>query len=110
MMKNKLFAPFLMLVAAALASIIMFRGNYNTTELLLILLCVMFFFYILGCFIQNKVISFMNQILEKEAEEEKERGEVIEKDAAAQENANGETAGDEGVVKENPVKDGNAKE
>lgn len=100
MMKNKLFAPFLMLLAAALASIIMFRGNYSTTELLLILLCVMFFFYTLGCFIQNKVVSFMNQILEREAEEAKEQGEVIEKDAVTQENADDEAAAEEGVVKE----------
>ena len=66
MKKSKLFAPFLMLLAAAIAAIVMFRGNYDTTELLAILLCVMLFFYFLGSLIQKKVLSFMDQIMEKE--------------------------------------------
>ena len=85
MKKNKLFAPFLMLFAAAVASIVMFRGNYDTTELLLILLCVMIFFYCIGNLIQKKVVSFMNQIKEKEAEEAEKEGEVIEKEAVPEE-------------------------
>lgn len=92
MNKDKLFAPFLMLFAAAIASIIMFRGNYDTTELLAILLCVMIFFYILGSLIQKRVLSFMNQIAEKEAAEAAEaaaEGEVVEKEAVAEEAVEG---------------------
>ena len=79
MKKNNMFAPFLMLLAAAVAAIIMFRGNYDTTELLIILLCVMLFFYLLGLWIQKKVLSFMDQIREKERMEAENEGEVIEK-------------------------------
>ena len=79
MKKSKLFAPFLMLLAAAIAAIVMFRGNYDTTELLAILLCVMLFFYFLGSLIQKKVLSFMVQIMEKERMEAENEGEVIEK-------------------------------
>ena len=88
MKKDKLFAPFLMLLAAAVASIIMFEGNYDTTELLTILLCVMIFFYVLGSLIQKKVHSFVKEIKEREEKEAKEaadEGEVIEKEAASEE-------------------------
>lgn len=84
MKKSKLFAPFLMLLAAAIASIIMFRGNYDTTELLSILLCVMIFFYVVGSLIQKKVLSFVNEIKEREAKEAADEGEVIEKEAVAE--------------------------
>lgn len=79
MKKSKLFAPFLMLLAAAVASIIMFRGNYDMTELLVILLCVMVFFYLVGSIIQKKILSFMDQIRERERLEAEKEGEVIEK-------------------------------
>lgn len=85
MKKSKLFAPFLMLLAAAVASIVMFQGNYDMTELLLILLCVMIFFYLIGSFIQKKVVSFIEQIKEREAAEAAKEGEVIEKEASAEE-------------------------
>ncbi len=95
MKKSKLFAPFLMLLAAAIASIIMFRGNYDTTELLSILLCVMIFFYVIGSLIQKKVLSFMNQIKEKEAREAANEGEVIEKEAVAEDTVSEGTAAGE---------------
>ncbi len=85
MKKSKLFGPFLMLFAAAVASIIMVRGNYDLTQLLTILLCVMIFFYLLGNLIQKKIISFMEEIKKKEKEEAAKEGEVIEKDVAAEE-------------------------
>lgn len=84
MKKSKLFAPFLMLLAAAIASIIMFKGNYDTTELLTILLCVMIFFYVIGSLIQKKVLSFVNEIKEREAKEAADEGEVIEKEAVTE--------------------------
>lgn len=92
MKKSKLFAPFLMLFAGAIACIVMFRGNYDMTELLTILLCVLLAFYIAGTFIQKKIVSFVEQIQEKEAKEAEEaaalaaaEGEVIEKDVATEE-------------------------
>lgn len=92
MRKLRLFAPFLMLLAAAIASIIMFKGDYDTNKLLVILLCVMIVFYGAGCLIQKKLISFIEQIQEREAAEAeaaaaaeveaqiKGEGEVIEKE------------------------------
>lgn len=86
MKKAKLFAPFLMLLAALIASIIMFRGNYDMTQQLLILLCVMIFFYVLGDIIQKKIFSFVKEIKEQEAAEAAKEGEVIEKEAVEEEN------------------------
>lgn len=76
MKKNRLFAPFLMLLAGAVASIVMRYFRYSTGEMLPILLCVLVIFYFAGCFIQKKITSFMEQI---KAEEEK-KGEVVEKE------------------------------
>lgn len=77
MKKSKLFAPFLMLLAGAVASIMMYHFDYGMKQMLTILLIVLLAFYMAGFFIQKKVISFVEEIKE---EEEKE-GEVIEKDA-----------------------------
>lgn len=85
MKKSKLLGPFLMLLAAAIASIIMVRGNYDTTEMLLILVCIMIVFYLAGNFIQKKILSFMEEIKKKEKEEAKREGEVIEKENAKEE-------------------------
>lgn len=102
MKKIRLFAPFLMLLASAIASIIMFRGDYDTNKWLVILLCVMLVFYCAGCLIQKKMISFIEQIQEREEAEaaaaaEAERkaaeaeikgeGEVIEKDIPVEESS-----------------------
>ena len=76
MKKLKLFAPFLMLLSGAIASIMMFYFQYPVEQMLPRLLIVQIVFYIAGCFIQKKIISFVEQIKE---EEEKE-GEVIEKE------------------------------
>ena len=76
MKKRKLFAPFLMLFAGAVASIMMFAFHYTTAQMLPRLLGVLLFFYIAGCFIQKKVIGFEKEIEEKEAAE----GEAIEKE------------------------------
>ena len=95
MKKLRLFAPFLMLLAAAIASIIMFKGDYDTNRLLVILLCVMIVFYGAGCLIQRKLISFIEQIEEREAAEAK---------AAAAEEAEEQIKGEGEVIeKEIPV-------
>lgn len=77
MKKEKLFAPFLMLLAGAVTSILMYRFRYSMKQTLTILVIVLIIFYIAGIFIQKKVVSFVEQIREREEKE----GEVIEKDA-----------------------------
>lgn len=69
MKKLRSLAPFLMLLASAIAGIIMFRGDYDTNKSLVILLCVMIVFYGAGCLIQKNLISFVEQIQEREAAE-----------------------------------------
>ena len=75
MKKSRLFAPFLMLLAGAVASITMFYFHYPAGQMLPRLLAVLLVFYIAGCFIQKKVLAFMNQIRENE--------EALEREAAA---------------------------
>ncbi len=67
MKKNKLFAPFLMLLAGAVSSVAMYFFHYSMKEMLPILLAVLLVFYVAGCIIQKNVLSFMEQIREKEA-------------------------------------------
>ena len=81
MKKNKLFAPFLMLFAGAVASIAMYLFHYSMKEMLPVLLAVLLVFYIAGCFIQKKVFSFMEQIRETEAA----AAAALEKETAAKE-------------------------
>ena len=78
MKKSKLFAPFLMLFAGAIASIMMFYFRYPAQEMLPRLLVVLIVFYLVGCFVQNKIVSFVKQIQEEEAKE----GEVIAKEVS----------------------------
>lgn len=54
MRKNKLFAPFLMLLAGAVVSIAMYCFHYTMEEMLPILLFVLIFFYLTGNFVQKK--------------------------------------------------------
>ncbi|MDY2700666.1 MAG: hypothetical protein ACI4E5_04855 [Suilimivivens sp.] len=76
MKKSRLFAPFLMLLAGAVASIMMYYFKYSMMQMLPRLLVILLSFYLAGYFIQKKVTSFVEQI---KIEEEKE-GEVIEKE------------------------------
>lgn len=88
MKKNKLFAPFLMLFAGAVVSIVMYIKQYSMKQMLIILLCVLIAFYLIGCLIQKKVVSFMQQIKEKEeAEKAQIEGEVIEKELSDEESS-----------------------
>lgn len=72
MKKSKLFAPFLTLLAGAIASIMMYYFRYTTGQMIPRLVVVLIVFYLIGYFIQKKVVSFVEQIKE---EEEKERQE-----------------------------------
>lgn len=87
MKKSKLFAPFLMLLAGAIACIIMYGSHYDTMEMLLILLAVLLIFYAAGYLIQKQVVSFMKQIQEQEEEKAEKEGEVIEKEIPAEESS-----------------------
>lgn len=89
MKKNRLFAPFLMLLAGAVASIVMRYFRYSTGEMLPILLCVLIVFYFGGCLIQKKISAFVEQIKEEEAKE----GEVVEKEIPEEDDG----ASEEGV-------------
>lgn len=91
MKKREMFAPFLMLLAGAVASIVMFMADYNTTQLLLILLGVLVFFYVTGTVIQRTVCAFVDQIEEQERIKAENEGEVIEKETAAIEENDAET-------------------
>lgn len=91
MRNKKLFAPFLMLLAGAVVSIVMFLSDYDMTQRLTILLLSMLFFYAVGLFIQKKMIRFMDEIRKKEEEEKAEEGEVIEKEAKKEEAEKDET-------------------
>lgn len=85
MKKNKLFAPFLMLLAGAVVSIVMYIKRYDLQQMLTILIGVLVIFYLIGWLIQKKVWNFMKQIKEKEAEEKAlEEGEVIEKELSGE--------------------------
>ena len=92
MKKNRLFAPFLMLLAGAVASIMMYYFRYSMKQMLPRLLIVLLVFYLAGYFIQKKVTSFVEQM---KAEEEKE-GEVIEKEAPLEETD--QETGEEGAM------------
>lgn len=83
MKKSRLFAPFLMLLAGAIASIMMYCFEYTTKQMLLILFIVLLVFYLAGCFIQKKILKFVEQI----EEEERRAGEVIAKEAQGGEGA-----------------------
>lgn len=86
MKKSRLFAPFLMLLAGAVASIVMRYFRYSTGEMLPILLGVLIIFYFVGCLIQKKVTAFMDQIREEEAK----AGEVVEKEVPEEASEEGE--------------------
>ena len=90
MKKSKLFAPFLMLFAGAVASITMFYFHDPAAQMLPRLLAVLLVFYFAGCFIQKKVLAFVGQIRENE--------EALEKAAAA--------AREESLVNETPDEEG----
>lgn len=88
MKKNQLFAPFLMLLAGAVASLMMYRFHYSMKQMLPILLAVLLLFYIAGSFIQGKVNAFVSQIREAEEQErirlEREAAEAEEEASAEQ--------------------------
>lgn len=91
MKKRKMFAPFLMLLAGAVTSIVMFIADCSTTQLLLTLLCVLIFFYIIGTVIQKFVWTCIDQIEEQKRIEAENEGEVIEKEAVENEENGAET-------------------
>ncbi len=101
MRKDRLFAPFLMLLAGAAASITMYFFHYSTKEMLPILLSVLIVFYLAGSLVQMRVNSFIKQINEERAkEEEAARQAALEEEAAikeAEKNAGNEDEGNESI-------------
>lgn len=91
MKKSRLFAPFLMLLAGAIASIMMYCFHYTTSQMLPRLFIVLVFFYLVGSFVQKKIMKFVEQI----REEEEKAGEVIAKEAQDGEGAEAVAEGEE---------------
>lgn len=91
MKKSRLFAPFLMLLAGAIASIMMYYFHYTMRQMLPRLIIVLIFFYLAGSFVQKKIVKFVEQI----QEEEKEAGEVIAREAQNDEGAQSAAESDE---------------
>lgn len=81
MIKKKLLAPFLTLLAGAVISILMFIWDYDMKSTLIVLLCVLLFFYTLGSILQGLILKFEKTNEEKQLDE----GEVIEKETPLEE-------------------------
>lgn len=79
-MKNKLFAPFLTLLVAAIVLFATLYWQYELIKIARILLIVIIATYIVGSVVQNKVNKFIeiNEAEKKELEESE--GAVIEKE------------------------------
>lgn len=95
MKKKKLFAPFLMLLAGVISSIAMYRFHYTTAEMLPVLVVVLLVFYVAGILIQKNVVSFMDEITEKEEAIRREAEEREAAERAAAEEALMEDSGEE---------------
>lgn len=95
MKKSRLFAPFLMLFAGAVASLMMYFFQYSMKQMLPRLLAVLLIFYLAGHFIQVKVSAFVNEI----KEEERQKQEALEREAAQQEAAQGDEEESAGTVR-----------
>jgi hypothetical protein len=80
MQKRKLLAPFMMLAAGAVASVIMFIVGYEPERRLGILLGVLLLFYILGGILSYMIGRFHNQNEAAAAALAALEGEVIEKE------------------------------
>ena len=81
MKKNKLFAPFLTLLAVAVTYFTMLIFEYRFKDTLVVMLIVLVVFYIAGSLVQNRVNTFVEENEEKIRKEEEENGAVIEKEA-----------------------------
>lgn len=95
MRKNKLFAPFLTLVAVAISLFLMLKWGYKRIDMLWTLLVILIVFYVIGSLIQKRVNKFVeaNEALLKEQEELE--GAVIEKEATNEEDLDNSEAGEE---------------
>lgn len=80
-MDRKLLPLILMLIAGAITAVMSFALGYPLKDKLFALLLVLLIFYFLGRFIQSLLDCFDKQ----NAERAKDEGEVIEKEAASEE-------------------------
>lgn len=94
MKKNKLFAPFLTLIALAIALFCLIRWHYSTFSTLCILLIVFIVFYTVGSMIQKRINKFVSDNEERAREEAEREGAVIEKETP-DESSDSEEKGDE---------------
>jgi|GEM_PF-850331 len=87
MKKDKLFAPFLTLLVAAITLFLCLYWGYKLSQIAWILLLVIIFFYIVGSFVQSKVNAFVAANEEAERLKAEQEGAVIEKEAPENEGA-----------------------
>ena len=79
--KRRLLAPFLMLLAGAIASITMYVMQYELRKMLGLLLLILVLFYIVGFAITVVIERFEAANEAERLAREAEEGEVIEKEA-----------------------------
>ena len=79
-MKRKLVPPFIMLLAGAVTSIVMYRNHYEIKTMLWILVAVLVSFYIIGVAIKKVLDAFEKANTPKD--NPLEEGSVIKKEAA----------------------------
>ncbi len=96
-MKRKLVPPFIMLLAGAVTSIVMFLNHYEIKTMLWILVAVLVSFYIIGVMIKKVLDSF--EEVNKSADKLLEEGTVIKKEVidenSGEEQEGGEQEGGE---------------
>ncbi len=80
MIKKKMFAPFIMLLAGTITLALTLHWGYTLVDILWVLLIVMLVFYILGSIIQGRILKFEELNEEAERERLEQEGSVIEKD------------------------------
>lgn len=90
MRKSKLIAPFVTLLSAFIALMFMIYWGYNLSNIARVLLVIIIIFYVLGAFIQKKIMKFIDDNEEKAKEEAEKEGAVIEKEIPDTEESEGE--------------------
>lgn len=93
-MKRKMIPTFIMLLAGAVASIVMYTNRYEIKSMLWILVAVLIVFYIIGLVIKKVMDSF--ERAEENTDTVSDEGEVIEKEPMEDASESQDTKAEEG--------------
>ena len=93
-MKRKMIPTFIMLLAGAVASIVMYTNRYEIKSMLWILVAVLIVFYIIGLVIKKVMDSF--ERTEENTDTVSDEGEVIEKEPMEDASESQDTKAEEG--------------